>query len=229
MRRADHPGQAEILDQRRAGRVSRRMQVQHGPAPVEFGEDRLEPGIGQGLVQDGRVHDHSSHAQLVQRPSHLGDRLADVRQERGGERAEPKIFNVGLLRSSRASQVPRKQMSAKGDPSHARLGARPGRKARLVRLEKINDPERAGFSPTSARYAPAGWNRCPMRKPTAAAPSPMAVTSAAMRGSHTNGRTGIRPYRGSTRGSPKWGKTLLSENQVMALIWSPRRVRTIMP
>ena len=36
-------------------------------------------------------------------------------------------------------------------------------------------------------------------------------------------------YRGSVRGSPKWGKTLLSENQVMAQIWSPRRVRTIIP
>jgi Protein of unknown function (DUF3995) len=40
---------------------------------------------------------------------------------------------------------------------------------------------------------------------------------------------GFRPYRGSARGSPKWGKALLSENQVMALIWSPRRVRTIIP
>jgi hypothetical protein len=28
-----------------------------------------------------------------------------------------------------------------------------------------------------------------------------------------------RRYWGSARGSPKWGKTLLSANQVMALIW----------
>ena len=40
---------------------------------------------------------------------------------------------------------------------------------------------------------------------------------------------GSGPYRGRARGSPKQGKTLLSENQVMALIWSPRRVSTIIP
>jgi hypothetical protein len=44
-RRAGHPGQLVIADQRRAGAVAGRVQVQHRAPAVQLGEDRLEVGL----------------------------------------------------------------------------------------------------------------------------------------------------------------------------------------
>jgi len=52
-------------------------------------------------VEDGRVHDHPGHTQLVERPTHLGDRLVDVRHRRGGERTKA----IGMLRDQRGILV----------------------------------------------------------------------------------------------------------------------------
>jgi hypothetical protein len=86
--RADHPGQVVVADQRRAGAVARWVQVQHRAPAVQLGEDRLVLGLDQRAPQDGGVHRHPGHAQLVKSPAHFADGLVEVRHRQRGEGAE---------------------------------------------------------------------------------------------------------------------------------------------
>jgi hypothetical protein len=64
------------------------MQVQDRAAAIEFGEDRVEVGIGERAIQHAGVHRQADHAQFVYGPAHFGYRGVDVRHRRGGERAK---------------------------------------------------------------------------------------------------------------------------------------------
>jgi hypothetical protein len=66
--RADHPGEVVVGDQRRAGAVASRVQVQHRVPAVELGEDRVVIGIDQRAPEHGGVHGNPGHAQLAQSP-----------------------------------------------------------------------------------------------------------------------------------------------------------------
>jgi hypothetical protein len=70
-RRADHPGQVVLADQRAASTVTRRVEVQDRPPAIELGEDRFVVRFHQGPPQDSGVHGHPHHVQLVQSPPHL--------------------------------------------------------------------------------------------------------------------------------------------------------------
>src|SRR3954452_8431822 len=56
---AHHPRDAVFADQRRACPVADWMQIQDRAGPVEFGEDRLEFGIGDRAIEDAGVHRHA--------------------------------------------------------------------------------------------------------------------------------------------------------------------------
>jgi len=89
MVRAHHPRDAVFADQRRACPVADGMQIQDRAAPVEFGEDRVEFGIGDRAIEDAGVHRHADHAQFVNGAGHFGDCSIDVGHRRGRKCAEP--------------------------------------------------------------------------------------------------------------------------------------------
>jgi hypothetical protein len=72
----------------RAGAVAGRVQVQHRAPAVQLGEDRLEIGLDQRAPENGGVHRHRGHAQVVQGPAQFAEGLLDLRQRQRGERAE---------------------------------------------------------------------------------------------------------------------------------------------
>jgi hypothetical protein len=88
-RRADAPRAVVVGDQRGAGGVPSRVQIQDGAAAVEFGKQERGRAVDQRLAQDGGGHRHTHHAQVVQGAGDLGDRGIDVRQGKGCEGGEP--------------------------------------------------------------------------------------------------------------------------------------------
>src|SRR4029079_2956330 len=56
---AHHPRDAVFADQRRACPVVSWMHIHDRAAPGEFGEDRLEFGIGDRAIEDAGVHRHA--------------------------------------------------------------------------------------------------------------------------------------------------------------------------
>jgi len=87
--RAGHPGDVMLADQWRARAVARRVQIQDGAPPIEFGEHGLEIRFGDRTIPDAGVHGEADHAQFIHRTPHFGDRCVDVRHWCGGECAEP--------------------------------------------------------------------------------------------------------------------------------------------
>jgi hypothetical protein len=57
-----HPRDVVLADQRRARPVAYRMQIQDRASAIEFGEDRVEFGIGDGTIENAGVHRQPDHS-----------------------------------------------------------------------------------------------------------------------------------------------------------------------
>jgi hypothetical protein len=79
-RGADRRGEFVIVDKRRADAVGRRMNKEDRAAPVQFGVDRLELGLGDRAVEAGDVHVDADTAELIETALHLLEARVDMRQ-----------------------------------------------------------------------------------------------------------------------------------------------------
>ena len=109
------------------------------------------------------------------------------------------------------AQIEYSRLSAGG--RHRRMVYRSGRSGRRSALR------RGSVVPTAA-----GW-----RGSLAITNAPAVSNLDGQRGLRGTGAGELACHLGSVRASPKWGNTLLSENQVMAQMRSSSRVSAIIP
>jgi hypothetical protein len=94
-RRADRPGQAVRVDERRFGAAAGRMDEQDGRPAVEFLIQRFEHGVGDRSPQDRRGDRQPDRSGQRQGPVDLIQGRPDMRQRQRGEDPEPGRESAG--------------------------------------------------------------------------------------------------------------------------------------
>jgi hypothetical protein len=122
----------------------------------------------------------------------------------------------------RDEQSSRAPAQAEQIAEYSRLSAG-GRHRRMV-YRSARSGRRSALRRGSVVPTAAGW-----RGSLAITNAPAVSNIGGQRGLRGTGAGELACHLGSVRGSPKWGNTLLSENQVMAQMRSSSRVSTIIP